>query len=468
MATAAHPARDARWRERSLWLDTLGQPILPRPRLERDVECDVAVVGAGFTGLWTAHSLVRAEPSLRVVVVEAEVAGYGAAGRNGGFVSAGISGQANVYAARAGPESVMRAERAMIDAVDEVGRVVAEEAIDCGWVKGGSLRLATSPAQLDRLRAGLRTRRERGILEPDMWELGADELHARVAISGVLGALFTPHCARVHPGRLVRGLADACVRHGVRIHERSPAQRVAGRRVECEGGGVTAEMVVRATESYTVRLPGYRRAYLPMYSHMLATEPLPAQAWDQIGWSGCETVADQRHLFAYGQRTVDGRIAIGGRGVPYRAGSAIRERDERRPAVHDRLERELRRWFPAAAGAVITHRWGGPLAVPRDWSMSIGCDRRAGLAWAGGLGGHGVVAANLCGRTLADLILGHTSELTTLPWVGHESPRWEPEPVRSLATRTIAALLDSADRREDAGKSAARRAALVARWTPGR
>jgi glycine/D-amino acid oxidase-like deaminating enzyme len=254
----------------------------------------------------------------------------------------------------------------------------------------------------------------------------------------------------------------------VRIHEQTPAREIAGRAVTCAGGTVRAEMVVRATESYTVRLPGRRRAFLPMYSHMVATEPLPDETWERIGWSGCEPVADQHHLFAYAQRTVDGRIAMGGRGAPYRAGSVVREADERRPPIHDRIERTLRAWFPAAADAAITHRWGGPLAIPRDWSMGIDCDRAAGLAWAGGLSGHGVVASHLCGRTLADLIRGERTELTALPWVGHASPRWEPEPARVVATRAIAAVLASADRREDATGRRARRTALVARWTPGR
>jgi glycine/D-amino acid oxidase-like deaminating enzyme len=465
---AATAADEARWRGRSLWLDTLGEPIVPHPALEGSVDCDVAVVGGGFVGLWTAYSLIRADPSLRVVLVEAEIAGYGAAGRNAGFVSAGIAGEARVYGRNGGAGAVIRAERAMIDAVDEVARVVAEEEIDCGWVKGGSLRVATSRPQLQRIRGGLEARRARGILEEDMWLVGPEEIAERVRIDGVLGGAFTPHCARVHPGRLVRGLARACARRGVRIYERSRARRIEARHVVCDGGTVRAEMVVRATESYTVRLPGQRRAFLPMYSHMLATEPLPDETWEQIGWSGGETVADQHHLFAYAQRTVDGRIAMGGRGAPYRVGSVIREVDERRPAIHDRIELELRRWFPLLAGAAITHRWGGPLAIPRDWSMAIRCDRAAGIASAGGLSGHGVVASNLCGRTLADLIRGEASDLTTLPWVGHAASRWEPEPARILATRAIASVLASADRHEDATDRTARRVALVARWTPGR
>jgi glycine/D-amino acid oxidase-like deaminating enzyme len=274
---------EARWRARSLWLDTLGEPIVPRPALPGDVECDVAVVGGGFVGLWTAHSLIRADPSLRVVVLEAEIAGYGAAGRNAGFVSAGISGEARVYRRRGGDEGVIRAERAMIDAIDEVGRVVADEGIECGFVRNGALRVATSRPQLERIRAGLDGRRARGIGEDDMWLLSAGEVAARVRIAGALGGSFTPHCARVHPGRLTRGLARACEARGVRIHEQTPARGVAGRRVECDGGTVRAEVVVRATESYTVRLPGSRRAFLPMYSHMLATEPLPEEVWRRSG-----------------------------------------------------------------------------------------------------------------------------------------------------------------------------------------
>jgi glycine/D-amino acid oxidase-like deaminating enzyme len=465
---AATAADEARWRARSLWLSTLGEPIEPRPALQGGVDCDVAIVGGGFVGLWTAYSLIRADPSLRVVLVEAEIAGYGAAGRNAGFVSAGISGEARVYGRHGGAAGVIRAERAMIDAIDEIGRVVAEEDIDCGWVRSGSLRVATSRPQLERIRAGIAGRRARGILEDDLWPIGPEEVAERVRIAGVLGGTFTPHCARVHPGRLVRGLARACARRGVQIYERSPARRIEGRHVVCEGGTVRADMVVRATESYTVRLPGRRRAFLPMYSHMLATEPLPDELWEHIGWSAAETVADQHHLFAYAQRTVDGRIAMGGRGAPYRARSVISEADERRPVVHDRIELELRRWFPVLAGTAITHRWGGPLAIPRDWSMGIGCDRAAGIAWAGGLSGHGVVASNLCGRTLADLIRGEATDLTTLPWVGHASRRWEPEPARILATRAIATVLASADRHEDATERTARRTALVARWTPGR
>jgi glycine/D-amino acid oxidase-like deaminating enzyme len=459
---------------KSLWLDTLVAPIVPRQQLRDHLAADVAIVGAGFIGLWTAYCLARAEPALEIVVLEAETAGFGAAGRNAGFVSAGIAGKAQAYLARGGWEGVQRAERAMIEGIDHVGEVVAREGIDCGWTKSGSLRIATSPAQLERVRAGLASRRERGLGESDAQLLGAQDVASRVRVSGAVGGVYTPHCARVHPGRLVRGLADACERRGVRIFERSRVCSIVPGQVQCAPGDrlaaatVRAPIVVQATEAFTVDLPGQHRDYMPVFSHMLATEPLDDRTWSAIGWERCETVADQRHLFTYAQRTADGRIAIGGRGAWYRMGSAIRAGDERPPGVHAALERTLRTWFPAADAAAITHRWGGVFAVPRDWSMSIRLDRSTGLAQAGGLAGHGLVASSLCGRTLADLILGRDGELTSLPWVGHRSGRWELEPARVVAQRVITAVLASADRIEDAGGGPAKRTRLVRRFAPSR
>lgn len=457
----------------SLWLDTLGAPLVPRPALSEDIAADIVIVGAGFIGLWTAYCLARAEPGRNIVVLEAETAGFGAAGRNAGFVSAGIAGQADAYMAHGGWEGVQRAERAMIDGIDFIASVVAEESIDCGWVKGGALRVATSAAQLARIRAGIESRRRRGLGEADVALLSEAEVAARVRIAGVVGGTYTPHCARVHPGRLVRGLADACERRGVRIFEGTRATQIESGRVVCAVDGasapeVRAPVIVQATEVFTINLPGRRRDFMPVVSHMIATEPLSDATWDAIGWAGCEPIADQRHLFTYGQRTMDGRIALGGRGALYRAGNAIRPSDEQHAATHAALEGTLRTWFPDAADARITHRWGGVFAVPRDWSMSIAFDRATGFARAGGLAGHGLVASSVCGRTLADLILGHSTELTTMPWVGHASGRWEVEPARIVAQRLITTVLGSADRIEDAGRGPARRVRLVSRFTPGR
>ena len=461
-------ALERRYRARSLWLDGLAEPLVPRPSLPGDADCDVAVVGAGFIGLWTAYALACADPSLRIRLLDAEIAGFGAAGRNAGFVSAGIAGDARVYEARGGRDGVERAERAMIDAIDVIGGVVAEEGIACGWAKSGALRVATSPAQLDRVRAGVAARRARGLGQDDVRLLEADELRARVRIEGALGGTLTPHCARVDPAALARGLAAACERRGVVLHERTRATALAPGRVVTDCGTLRAEIVLRATEAFTIRLEGQGRRFLPVYSHMLATEPLPPPVWDEIGWSGCEPVAPQRYLFRYGQRTPDDRIALGGAGATYRLGSGIDEAAEGDRAALERVEQTLRAWFPVLRDVRITHRWGGAFATPRDWSMGLDLDRTTGLGWAGGLAGHGVVASSLCGRTLADLVLGRESELTSLPWVGHQSPRWEPEPLRGLAARAVPRVLRSADDAEDRGARRVRRARLVARFTPGR
>jgi glycine/D-amino acid oxidase-like deaminating enzyme len=224
--------------------------------------------------------------------------------------------------------------------------------------------------------------------------------------------------------------------------------------------------VIRATESYTTQLPGQHLRYLPLYSLMVATAPLPAASWDELGWRDGLLIEDGHYLFFYAQRTTDGRIAIGGRGAPYRLTNPIDPRNERDEAVRARLRRSIGHAFPVAATTPLTHHWGGPLAVPRDWSMSVSFDRASGIGAAGGYTGHGVAAANISGRTLADLVLGRESDLVTLPWVGHRSRNWEPEPIRFIASTAIVRTLGAADRREDQRGRPARRVRLLAPFMP--
>jgi glycine/D-amino acid oxidase-like deaminating enzyme len=270
----------------------------------------------------------------------------------------------------------------------------------------------------------------------------------------------------VNPGRLVRGLASACERLGVTIYERTRALEIAAGMVRCAAGSVSADTVLRATESYTTQLPGQGRRYLPLYSLMIATEPLPADVWEEIGWRDGLLIGDLHHLFFYAQRTTDGRIAIGGRGAPYRLREPVSPRNERSAEVLERLKNTIRRHFPAAAGAKLTHHWGGPLAVPRDWSMSVSFDSRTRFGWAGGYSGHGVVASHVSGRTLADLVLGLETDRVTLPWVQHNNPSWEPEPLRFIASRAIVRTLGAADQVEDETGRPARRVKLVAPFMP--
>jgi glycine/D-amino acid oxidase-like deaminating enzyme len=442
---------------RSLWLDGLADdPLVPRAALPGPTDADVAIVGAGYTGLWTAYYLRRADPGLRVVVLEREIAGFGASGRNGGWCSAFVAMDREGVARRAGRGAAIALQRAMFDTVDEVGRVAAREGIDCRWVKGGALEVVTTPVQLARLEAGVRRARRWGMGPDDLRLLGRAEAERRVRVAGLLEAAFTPHCAAVDPARLARGLAEVVERLGVPVYESTGVTRIRPGRADTTRGTVRAEIVVRATEGYSPTLPGARRAVLPLYSLMLATEPLPDAVWDEIGWSGRETMAAGGHQFTYAQRTRDGRIALGGRGAPYHYGSRVRPGYDRDERVHTRLAATLGQLLPPAAGARITHRWGGPLGIPRDWTASVGLDRPTGLAWAGGYVGDGVAAANLAGRTLADLIGGRDSDLTRLPWVQHRSRPWEPEPLRWLGVNAARLLAASADASEERGGRPAR------------
>lgn len=459
MTVAGHA--DQRYRSRSLWLDQLDEALDPRPTLPGDFDADVAVVGAGMTGLWAAYYLASTRPDLRIVVIEREIAGFGASGRNGGWVGGGLAGSARRYARRHGWHAVHRALRATNDVVDEIGRVVKTEQIECGYRKGGTLKVAMTDPQWRRLQEVFDAHRRDGMVSDGDHMLDLDEAAGLARIPGLAGAFYTPHCARIDPARLTRGLARTCERLGVRIYEGTEVIRIAPGRAETRRGTVRAQTVLRGTESYTTLLPGQRLRYLPLNSLMVATEPLPNATWDEIGWAHGLTIRDMRHLFFYAQRTTDNRIAIGGRGAPYRLRHPIDERNERNRAVRDRLVETLRSHFPAAADAAITHHWGGTLAVPRDWSMAIHFDQATGLGWAGGYSGHGVGAAALSGRTLADLTLGRQTDLTTLPWVGHHSRNWEPEPARYLASRAIVDVLRSSDEYEDRTNRTARRAYLL-------
>ena len=430
----------------SLWHDTLPDGDLEnrRPPLTGSAEADVAIVGGGFTGLWTAYHLARREPGLRIVVLEKEFAGFGASGRNGGWVSGLLPISWDAVAAATSRAGAMAWQRAADATVDEVLRTAAEEGIDAEADKAGYLRLAGTEPQAARLRAEVAEARGWGY--DDLRWLSRAEARELVAADGVLGATVTPHCAAVHPAKLVRGLARAVERRGVVVHEGTTVTAIEPHLVRTAAGDVRARVVVRALEGYTAQLE--RRALLPVYSLMLATEPLPDDFWAEVGWQQRVTLNDARRLIVYAQRTRDGRIAFGGRGAPYRLGSRLTTAAEHARGVHDALRRSLVELFPAAADARITHRWGGPLGVPRDWWPSVRFDPATGLASAGGYSGDGVAMTNLAGRTLADLITGADTELTRLPWVGHRSPAFEPEPLRWLGVNAGFRLAAAVDRRE--------------------
>ncbi|WP_344078522.1 FAD-dependent oxidoreductase [Luedemannella helvata] len=464
-------------------MSSVDDDLTPRPALDGDTDVDVCVVGAGYTGLWTAYYLARARPTLRIAVVEAEIAGYGASGRNGGWCSALFPQSVSALARRHGRAAAVALYRAMQATVDEVGAVTAAEGIDCDFAKGGTITMARTPVQLERARLDIQEAREYGFTEDDLRLLDAEEAARRCGAAGVLGATYTPHCAAIHPAKLVRGLARAVERRGVTIYERTRVQEIRPRTTVRQGdptgthpngtvvtdrGTVRAATVVRATEGYTPTLPSMRRVVAPVYSLMLSTAPLPASFWAEVGLARRETFTDHRHLIIYGQRTADDRLAFGGRGAPYHFRSAVRPEFDRDAAVHAALRETLAELFPSLPDDLeITHHWGGPLGVPRDWHPSVGLDQRTGVGWAGGYVGDGVGTANLAGRTLADLIAGADSELVRLPWVGHRSPRWEPEPLRWLGVNAGLRVMTAADAEEARTGRPSRRAALFSRLLGG-
>jgi glycine/D-amino acid oxidase-like deaminating enzyme len=447
--------------EVSYWWHAHGIPPR-RPSLPGGTEADVCIVGAGYTGLWTAYYLKRADPGLRIVMLEASFAGFGASGRNGGWVTAALPGSRTRYArGPRGQAGVRDLERHLRGTIDEVARVCAAEGIDAGLVKGGTLTVATSAAQDSRLRHRLGQDRAWGDDTHVVRYLEKAELDERLRVTGAVGALYSPHCARVQPAGLVAGLAEAVTRAGVLLYEGTPVTSISPGRARTAAGDVRAPYVLRCTEGFTADVPGQHRTLLPMNSSMIVTGPLGQEAWNSIGWDGFETLGDEAHAYIYAQRTPDGRIALGGRGIPYRFGSGLDHQGAIAPSTIAQLGRILRRMFPAAVQAGLEHAWCGVLGVPRDWCATVTLDAPAGLGWAGGYSGHGVAAANLAGRTLADLVRGVSSPLVTLPWVGHRSPRWEPEPARWAGVHGLYALYRTADRLESARRSA--RTSVLAR-----
>ena len=357
------------YRSVSLWWDELGNDIVPTSPLPGDLEVDVAIVGGGFSGLWTARSLLNKDPSLRVAILEKEVCGFGASGRNGGWASALFAASDAKLARLHGIDAALSMRRAMNDAVFEIERACKEDGIDCHFQRGGTIMLARSTAQIAHCHEELEEARALGISEEDFHWLDANEAEKRLNATGILGGTYNPHCAVIQPALLARGLKDSVVKRGGMVFEKTPA-----------------------------------------------TELVPG--------------------------------GNGHRGAPYHFGSAIKPSFDRDADVFEKIRSTLVELFPSLSETMITHQWGGPLGIPRDWYSSVGLDRSTGLAWAGGYVGDGVTTTNLAGRTLADLITNSETALTSLPWVDHRSPTWEIEPLRWIGVNAGLAAAGLSDRSE--------------------
>ena len=426
----------SQWQHISLWMDQLQEPLTPRAALQAEIHADVAIIGAGYTGLWTAYYLKRQAPQLRIVILESEIAGFGASGRNGGWLMGNLQGEHRLLA---GQSNTAReaAYRLLHGIPDEVARVLEREQIACDYRKGGALYCAARyPEQLSSLRAQLAALRGEGLDEADYRWLTPFDLGKQLQLANAFGAIYTPHCATIQPAKLVRGLARCVEAMGVELYEQSRVLDWQAGSVRTDSGSVRADWIVPAVEGYAASLPPLGKHQLPVQSLLVATEPLPKEVWADIGLERGQAFSENSRQVTYGQRSADNRLVFGARGG-YRFGGKLRSN-----FTLSEAERELRRYlfsalFPQLKDVRITHAWGGNLGMARRFRPHMLVDRSNGIALAGGYGGEGVGASNLGGRTLADLILDQRSELTQQPWVldaqsiSHLA-RWEPEPLRWL------------------------------------
>lgn len=427
----------------SLWSQDASRRV--RPSLSGDITTDVVIVGAGYSGLWLAHWLGSLDPDLDVVVVERERIGFGASGRNGGWVSALLPVSLTTLAKAIGDEPTVRLQAEMFEAVREIGRVSESETLGCHYRLGGSLALMRNAAQLKRAETEL-TDYARFGFGAHARRLDSAATRQRIFFDGE--SVFRPDCAVIHPMRLVNGLADLVERRGARIYEHSPVTRIGNREIDTDRGRVQARYVIDCREAYGA--PDSRRRIVPIYSLMLATEPLGSDVWRTIGLSSHEAFTDHRHQLVYGQRTADDRLAFGGRGVGYHFGSRVHPSFDLHPDVHRDLHRSLLELFPILGDARITHRWGGPLAVPRDWTWTVSLDATTGRGVTGGYTGDGVTSSYVAARAMAHAIVhAHTD----FPLFGHRSPRWEREPIRWIGINAMTRLAGMLDTRESRGRS---------------
>lgn len=451
----------------SYWYADIGLPQTRRPALAGEAGADVAIIGAGFTGLWTAWYLKKAAPHLKVILLEKEFAGFGASGRNGGWCMGTLAWDHERYARASSREAVLDMVRALESTVEEISAVCAAEGIDADILATEAMMVATNPAQLARLRDAVAHHRRWGNTHR-VREISGAEVVQRINVPGALGACCLSGMTRVQPAKLVRGLAEAVERAGAVIHEETDVLSYDKGRVVTARGILRAPIILRCTEGFTATLPGHKRDWLPLNSAQIATVPLPPEVWDRIGWQGYELFEDMNSSYCYCQRTREGRITVGARGVPYRFGSRMDKNGAPDPETIRRLTEVLHQHFPAAAAYPIDHAWCGVLGVPRDWCATVGLDRDTGLGWAGGYVGVGVSTSNLAGQTLADLALGRETVLTRLPWVNRKVRTWEIEPLRWLGVHLMYQLLRIGDRREARLGIGPSKFAAFGNWLTGR
>ncbi|MFC4591793.1 NAD(P)/FAD-dependent oxidoreductase [Sphaerisporangium corydalis] len=424
------------------WLDRPGRPE-PSERLPGPARADLAVVGGGFTGLWTALLAKERDPSADVVLLEARRAGWAASGRNGGFCAASLTHGLGNGLAR-WPAEISTLVRFGAQNLDEIGRTVARYGIDCSFERTGELHVATEPWQLDGLAEDTEVARRLGL---DLTMLDAGEVRAEVDSPTYVGGQWDRDgCAMLDPARLAWGLREACLSLGVRVHEHTPVRSITGDGAALElvtpHGTVRAGRVALGTGVFPPLLGRLRNYLVPVYDYALMTEPLTAGQLAAIGWRNRQGIGDSANQFHYYRLTDDNRILWGGYDAVYHNGGRVKEEYEQRDATFTTLARHFYATFPQLAGVRFTHRWGGVIDTCSRFSAFFGTAHKGRLAYAVGYTGLGVGATRFGADVMLDLLSGEPTERTGLRMVREKPVPFPPEPVRSgviqLTRRSIA------------------------------
>lgn len=400
-------------------------------REDLNSQYDICIIGGGFSGLWSAHHLLNLDPSLKIAIFEAREFEFGASGRNGGWASGEFPVSKDSLISRIGEAKTTQLLEALNHSIDEIAEF---SDASVGVAKAGSLYFARNSAQLSRLS-------ER--VDDDHIFLSANEASEMLNVEGIKGGLFTKNCATINPFNLIKFLVHSLSKRGVHLFENSFASATNGG-VLVNSSYIKAPVVIQATEAFGD--PG--REFIPLYSLMVATEPISDSVWKEIGNSSRFTFAEASHMVNYAQRTTDNRIAIGGRGATYPFGSKLNPAKEKTAKVHATIRSLLVSWFPVLKDIQFTHAWGGAVAITRDWEPYLHWDRESGFARLGGYAGDGVTMSYLASKILAHEILEKPSELSELHFVNRKIRKWEPEPIRYLGVNALMKLSGLADKEE--------------------
>jgi glycine/D-amino acid oxidase-like deaminating enzyme len=427
----------------SLWQDQEhGQPA---PALQDSRRYDVVVIGGGFTGLTTAYEIKRAEPALRVGLLEARRAGYGASGRNGSFGMTVVGLGFGVTAQLRGKTFLKDAHRYMERAVEAMDDLILREKLDCARLRPGFLRVATTRAYIRKLQDEVELMQGLGF-QGIHW-MDQEEVHKRVRSERYLGGMFEDRLVLVDPMRLVSEEKHLAMKTGVEIFENSPVVEVSEKSpytLRTPSGAVQAEKIVYAVNAYSHLFGSLRRKQYPAFTYVIATEPLTSEQLAPINWSGFEGVEDARNLIHYYRLTTDGRIVMGGGPVGLKSGGNLDA--DTSPQAWAHLERHIHFLFPHLKGVRISHRWGGPFSVTMNLTPCLGYVKDRSSVYSLGCIGHGVSMSHLNAQTLRDLVLECQSDLIDGPFTNKRSLSWPPEPLSSLAAKALRAFLDIEDR----------------------